>query len=93
MKIFKSRKIRGAAVTAAALLLLIGVFLAGKKTPVFHGVFADDSGLAMVREGNAGSIRKDAERKHTLYVAVADMQGVTNPVSYTHLTLPTKRIV
>ncbi len=33
MKIFKSRKIRGAAVTAAALLLLIGVFLAGKKTP------------------------------------------------------------
>lgn len=80
MKIFKSRKIWGAAVTAAALLLLIGVFLAGNKTPVFHGVFADDSGLAMVREGNAGSIRKDAERKHTLYVAAADMQGITNPV-------------
>lgn len=80
MKIFKSRKLRGAAVTAAALLLLIGVFFAGNKTRVFQGVFADDSGLAMVREGDAGSIQKDAERKHTLYVAVADMQGVTNPV-------------
>lgn len=80
MNLFKSRKIRGAAVIAAALLLLLGVFLVLNQTRVFHGVFADDSGLAMVREGDKETLTKDADRKHTLYVGVADMQGVTNPV-------------
>lgn len=79
MNLFKSRKIRGAAVTAAALLLLIGGFLAAKQGRVFHGIFSDESGLAMVREGDAGAVKKEAERKHTLYVGVSDSQGVTNP--------------
>lgn len=70
---------RAAAVGAAALLLFIGAILYVSRPQVFLGIFADDSGLAMVREGNAAGITKDADRKKELHVLVNDALGVTNP--------------
>ncbi|RHV86599.1 hypothetical protein DXA97_12420 [Clostridium sp. OF09-36] len=70
---------RAVAATAAALLLVIGAVVYFSRPQVFLGIFADDSGLAMVREGSADGIQKDAARKKELHVLVNDALGVTNP--------------
>ena len=41
---------RAVAATAAALLFVIGAVVYFSRPQVFLGIFADDSGLAMVRE-------------------------------------------
>ena len=46
------------------------------------------AGLIMILDGVAGAIALS-----TLYKTNIIFSGVTAPVSYTHLTLPTKRIV
>ena len=70
---------RAVAATAAALLFVIGAVVYFSRPQVFLGIFADDSGLAMVREGSADGIQKDAARKKELHVLVNDALGVTNP--------------
>ena len=63
---------RVVAAAAAALLLIIGAVVYFSRPQVFLGIFADDSGLAMVREGSADGIQKDAARKKELHVLVND---------------------
>ena len=70
---------RVVAAAAAALLLIIGAVVYFSRPQVFLGIFADDSGLAMVREGSADGIQKDAARKKEQHVLVNDALGVTNP--------------
>lgn len=70
---------RVVAAAAAALLLIIGAVVYFSRPQVFLGIFADDSGLAMVREGSVDGIQKDAARKKELHVLVNDALGVTNP--------------
>ena len=70
---------RAVAATAAALLFVIGAVVYFSRPQVFLGIFADDSGLAMVREGSADGIQKDAARKKELHVLVNDALGITNP--------------
>ena len=81
MKFFRSKKFnkRAVAATAAALLLVIGAVIYFSRPQVFLGIFADESGLAMVREGSADGIEKDSARKKELHVLVNDAIGVTNP--------------
>lgn len=70
---------RAVAATAAALLLVIGAVIYFSRPQIFLGIFADESGLAMVREGSADGIEKNADRKKELHVLVNDALGVTNP--------------
>lgn len=78
MKLLKSSKGRAAAI-AAALFLIFGVVLAAGRLYGFHNPFSDGSGLVLVRKGNTKDIKRDSERKNTLYVAVTDALGLTNP--------------
>lgn len=78
MNLLKGKKGRAAAI--AAVLLILGIIaLVLYRQPIFLGVFSDDSGLAMVREGNTKEIKKEGSRKNTLNIAVTDAVGVTNP--------------
>lgn len=63
---------------AAALAVILAVLFAGNGR-VFSGIFKDDSGLAMVREGDPKVLHKKGDRQGTLRVYAGDVTGVINP--------------
>lgn len=74
------RRPAAAAILAAAAVLatILAVLFAGDGR-VFSGIFKDDSGLAMVREGDPSVLHKKGDRRRTLRVYAGDVTGVTNP--------------
>lgn len=74
------RRPAAAAILAAAAVLatILAVLFAGDGR-VFSGIFKDDSGLAMVREGDPSVLHKKGDRRSTLRVYAGDVTGVVNP--------------
>ena len=73
------KKPAAAACAAAAVFIIAAILLFTGRDRVFFGIFKDQSGLAMVREGNAEGISKEGERRETLRVYSNDATGMTNP--------------
>lgn len=68
-----------AAITAAVVLIAAAAALFMNRGRVFSGIFKDQSGLAMVQEGEPEKVHKKEERRQVLRVYNNDATGVTNP--------------
>lgn len=64
---------------AAAVAAVAAILLFAGRSQVFSGIFKDQSGLAMVREGKAEAVKKEGARRETLRVYTNDATGMTNP--------------
>ncbi len=76
----KKINLKAAAAFAAAVFLMIAVtVLFMNRGRVFSGIFKDQSGLAMVQEGDPQKVHKEGERRQVLRVYTNDATGATNP--------------
>lgn len=73
------KKPLAAAFAAAAVVLGIVLFCALGPGRIFSGIFRDQTGLAMVQEGDRSAVNKTAERGQVLRVYTNDATGVINP--------------
>ncbi len=73
------RKPCAAAFAAAAVVLAAALLCIMGPGRIFSGIFRDQTGLAMVQEGDKAAVNKDKDRGQVLRVYTNDAVGVTNP--------------